>query len=126
GAIEKMKKLIMILAAGLALVGVVAAIATAEESTNKWKPAGTQFKAWSADSTFEAVAQTVHCGVFQFEGTTPKGTGVGGTFTEAEAQTGVGVTPTASSCNHPVTFNAGWAVQLHSTNSKAQCGASQE
>lgn len=120
-----MRKFIMILAAGLALVGVVAALASAEKSENVWKPAGKQFKIQSNDSVFTAASNTVACKPFELTGTTPAGNGK--EFTETEAQAGVNVTPSVGQCS-PVTptFNGTWKVALHSTNSKAQCEASED
>jgi hypothetical protein len=125
-AIEtKMKKLLMILIAGLSLVGIAAAIAAAETSVDKWKPANTQFKIQSKDSVFVAAGNEAHCGQFHLEGTTPLG--AGGEFSEVEAQKGVDVTPKVEQCKPSATTVTGpWHLELHSQNAKATCGASEE
>jgi hypothetical protein len=110
------KKALLTITGLLCSLGLVTAVALAVESKDEWKPANTQFKATSTNSSFTAAGATAECEVFALNGTTPKGTGTGGKFSETEAQTkGTLVTPKVEKCKPTTTEVSGqWKLNIHS------------
>jgi hypothetical protein len=112
-----MRKLLLILVAGLSVLGIGVAISSALESKDVWSPAGAQFKADSKDSVFTVGtgAEKIedHCFLFQVKGRTP---GKQGKFADQQ-KIGIGV-PTFTNCTIGGTTanetNGEWKLELHS------------